>query len=72
MHVNKPLKTKLIHRIEGSFADEDEEAFHLAETQQNEALPQREMQEGQLHKREQSCMISRAAVVVTILKVQGR
>ena len=61
-------------QIEGSFADEDEEeALNLAGTHLNEApASERETREEQLHKREQSCMISRVVVVVSILKVQTR
>ena len=60
-------------RFEGSVADADEEqAFHLAETHRTKPVPQREMPQGQLHKREQSCMRLRAAVVAITLSVQGR
>ena len=59
-------------QFEGSFADdEEEEAFNRAGTQLNEALAS-ETRAKQLHKREQSCMISRVVVAGSILKVQTR
>ena len=58
--------------FEGSFADEDEErSFHPGRNPIERSPCLREKpQEEQLHKREQSCMISRVVVVATIFNVQ--